>query len=80
MPSLESSNLASYTYNPATQNLSITFSRGDTYTYWGVDPETVAGLQFAGSVGKYFNANIRGQYSFTRRGSGGRFLYRRKPG
>lgn len=76
MPNLSSSNLSSYTYNPATGALSITFSRGDTYTYLGVPPDVVAGLELAGSAGIYFNENIRDAYPTQRRDRRGRYMSR----
>lgn len=60
--SYSSSNIASSSYNPASQTLRITFHQGRTYTYEGVPEEVAEGLEGASSPGRYFHANIAGGY------------------
>jgi len=61
---LQSSNLSSYSYDPDSETLRITFKSGRTYTYSSVPPSVADGLGTASSPGRYFNATIRNQYSF----------------
>lgn len=65
MPSLASSNLSSYDYNPVTQRLTIVFHGGRVYTYSSVPQSIADGLGSAESAGKYFNHNIKDIFSFT---------------
>ncbi len=53
-------------YDPANRSLTVTFVKGQVYNYENV-PEYVW-LQFiaARSAGKYFLANIRDKYAFTK--------------
>jgi len=62
----ESSNIAKGEYNAAEKTLTITFKRGGVYRYDGV-PEDVA-LAYKGteSVGKFFFANIKDKYPYTK--------------
>lgn len=62
VPGLSSSNLAAVDWNPETEEMVITFHQGRQYTYQGVPEDVYQGLLDAGSPGKYFNQNIRGQY------------------
>lgn len=50
-----SSNIASASYDPDTQILTIEFRGGDTYEYTSVPPSTYEGLQRAPSPGRYWN-------------------------
>jgi hypothetical protein len=50
-----SSNLASASYDPETQVLTIEFRSGGVYEYTSVPPEMYQGLQRAPSAGKYWN-------------------------
>ena len=56
---LESSNLEAATYNPVEEILSVKFTSGTTYNYFGVPQEIATGLFEAESAGRYFNSNIR---------------------
>ena len=51
-------------YNGDAQELTLTFASGSTYSYAGVPADVAQGLVDAGSKGRYFQANIRGAYSF----------------
>jgi len=57
-----SSCVADIEYDQETRTLVIEFVKGGSYTYHNVPPAVVAGLQQAGSPGRYFNANIRYSY------------------
>lgn len=62
----ESSNIVKGEYNAADNTLTITFKRGGVYKYNWV-PEDVA-LAYKGteSVGKFFFANIKDKYPYTK--------------
>lgn len=53
-------------YNQAEQVLQIEFSSGSVYQYSDIDQETWASLQDADSTGRFFNSEIKGQYSSQR--------------
>ena len=57
-----SSNILAIAYDLDTRTLFIQFKDGDRYRYADVSVDVFDGLLFAKSVGKYFHANIRGQY------------------
>lgn len=59
---LDSSLLRSGSYDPATQELRLTFKNGQSWSYAAVPPDQAEALQGAGSSGKYFLENIRGQF------------------
>jgi hypothetical protein len=63
---IESSQLESVGYDPASKTLAIKFKRGATYEYANVPPEVHAGLTGAESAGKFFGASIKGKYDFTK--------------
>lgn len=63
MPSVRSSAITFVDYDPETKELRITFTRGFTYTYYGVPASVYAGLLNASSVGTYFNDHIRDRYA-----------------
>lgn len=58
--------LTSVFYNGDTNDLTVTFKSGGTYTYSGV-PEAVAqGLVDAGSKGKFMHANVLKAYAYRK--------------
>lgn len=57
-----SSNLAEASYDPATQELVITFQTGRAWRYLNVPAEVYVGLQRSGSAGQYFHRHIRDRY------------------
>lgn len=59
-----SSNLASASYDPEVENLTIEFQSGAIYVYYNVPAATYRGLQNAGSAGSYFYRQIRGRYAY----------------
>lgn len=61
-----SSNLASATYDPDTENLDIEFQSGSTYTYFNVKAATYRALTLAPSAGEFFARNIRNRHAYER--------------
>ncbi len=61
-----SSNLASASYEPDSDNLTIEFRDGSSYTYMNVPPAAYRGLCNAGSAGEYFARQIKGRYNYER--------------
>jgi hypothetical protein len=61
-----SSNLKSVGYDPQTQTLEIEFTSGAVYQYVNVPPEIHQALIKADSLGRYFNDNIKENYSYRR--------------
>ena len=61
-----SSNIAEAFYQSRTQVLEIYFHSGHIYRYAGISKEIFDALIKAPSVGKYYNDNIRGQYTSLR--------------
>ncbi len=53
-------------FNGDTNELTLTFAKGSSYTYSGVSADVAQGLVDAPSKGKYFLANIRGAYSYRK--------------
>jgi KTSC domain len=63
---LNSSAIRAAAYDASTLTLSITFTSGKTYDYYGVPQAIYLGLIGAASAGEYFNAYIRDRYSSNR--------------
>ena len=63
---VKSSNIKSIGYDGKTSTLEIEFSQGAVYQYLGVPEEEHIALMQASSKGKYFIANIKSAYDFTR--------------
>lgn len=61
-----SSNLISIGYDSKTLTLEIEFKGGAIYQYTGVTPDVHQQLMSAESHGKFFHANIRDAYPYTR--------------
>ena len=59
----DSSVIDNVTYNHSTRELSIIFVSGNTYTYDNVEPEVFDEFRSAPSAGRYYNRNIKGQYT-----------------
>lgn len=62
MVPVESSNIKSVGYDPATRLMSVQFSDGGTYDYEGVEPHHHAAFMAAPSKGKHFHQHIRGKF------------------
>jgi hypothetical protein len=60
---VQSSNITSVGYSPESKVLEIEFSSGGIYQYANVPASEHAALIAAPSVGKYFHAHIKSQYS-----------------
>lgn len=60
---VQSSNLKSIGYDSNTSTLEVEFNNGAIWQYYDVLESTYYELKSASSVGKYFNANIKGSYS-----------------
>jgi len=63
MHPVSSSNISYIGYDYDTQELYITFVKGDTYKYDNVPEQVFKEFLEASSVGKYYIVNIRGQYT-----------------
>ena len=59
---LKSSRIKSATYNDSTEVLSITFSSGAIYKYFGVPEEIYNALIKSDSPGRFFEATIKPKY------------------
>lgn len=53
-------------YDEWGETLTVRFTDGSRYKFWNVPAEEYASLLYAGSTGGYFNAHIRGKYSYRR--------------
>jgi len=56
---VQSTNLASVGYEPATSTLEVEFVKGSIYQYFGVPSDVHEGLMAAGSKGSFFHHNIK---------------------
>lgn len=63
---VESSNVRAVGYDPATKVLEVEFTSGSAYAYDDVPAEVHEALMAAGSVGRYFNTNIKSAYTFRK--------------
>ncbi len=63
---VQSSNIESIGYDQKAATLEIKFHSGDTYQYANVPESVYTSLFNAESKGKYFQANIRGKYEFSK--------------
>lgn len=63
-----SGNLSAVGYDAQSNTLEVEFKNGSVYQYHSVPPESHAGLMAAGSVGGYFNANIKNAFKVSKSG------------
>lgn len=63
---VSSTDIRAIGYDVDTQTLEIEFTKGSVYQYAGVPVGEYEAMMNADSKGKYFNANIRGRYSFSK--------------
>lgn len=63
---VSSSNLASVGYDADSQTLEIEFHNGGVYQYAGVPESEYEGLMGAESQGRYFHANIKNSYPYSK--------------
>lgn len=63
---VESSSLASVDYDPSFHTLDIEFRHGGVYRYFSVPASVCEALMTASSKGRFFAAQVRNQFSYTR--------------
>ena len=63
---VSSSCIAELGYDLSDKTLAVRFHGGREYWYAGIAPETYQALLTAGSIGKYFNAEVRDAYPHQR--------------
>lgn len=66
MTPVKSSQIESVGFDEATHTLYIQFKSGGKYSYAGVSADTFQSFLHAESLGKYFGAEIKGRYQFTK--------------
>lgn len=66
--SVQSTMIASIGYESATSTLEVEFNNGPVWQYFDVPESVYYEFLNASSIGKYFHANIKGQYSESRVG------------
>lgn len=59
---IDSSNLESIGYDPATRLLEVEFKNGGLYRYEGVEPELYQELMETESKGRFLSQKIKGRY------------------
>ena len=64
--SVNSSNISSVGYDADSQTLEIEFNNGGVYLYSGVPESLYEGMMGADSKGKFFHANIKNIYPFSK--------------
>jgi hypothetical protein len=69
MVSVSSSNIREIGYDEENEVLGVVFHSGTLYHYQGVSLGTFEELRDAPSVGKFFNANIKGDYECENMGA-----------
>lgn len=65
---VQSSMITSFGYDPSTSILEIEFTSGVVFQYFDVPENVYHEMRNAGSVGKFFNSDIKGRYSESRVG------------
>ena len=63
---VSSSNIGAIGYEAETHTLEVEFLNGSIYQYAGVSVEEYEAMMNADSKGKYFNANVKNRYPFTK--------------
>jgi hypothetical protein len=63
---MPSSVIRAFSYDASRHKLLIVFQSGRRYIYQGVLEETYQAMMAAFAKGEFFNAEIRGRYSFIR--------------
>ena len=63
---VNSSNVSSVGYDADSQTLEIEFNSGGVYQYSGVPESVYEGMMGADSKGKYFHANIKNTYPYSK--------------
>lgn len=65
---VNSSNLSSVGYEPASATLEVAFNHGGIYQYYGVPASVHAALLCATSKGSYLAHFVKGQYRYRKVG------------
>lgn len=60
---VESSMIKSFGFDNSSSTLEVEFSSGVIWQYFDVAESTYYEMKSAGSCGKFFHANIKGQYA-----------------
>ena len=60
---VESSMIKSYGFDSSNSTLEVEFNNGAIWQYFDVPESTYYDMKSAGSCGKFFHGNIKGQYS-----------------
>jgi len=63
---MPSSVIRRYRYDQRHRRLEIDFVSGETYSYFEVPDEVIAGLAGARSKGRYFQHHIRDRFAYRR--------------
>ncbi|MGN7919871.1 KTSC domain-containing protein [Lysobacter sp. 22409] len=63
---VDSSNISEIGFDAQFLTLEVLFTDGRVYQYFDVPVDVFAELIAAGSIGKFFNSNIRGVYRYAR--------------
>ncbi len=66
MSNTKSSLISNVSYDGASQKLTVSMSKGQTYAFTGVPQKVVTELNAAKSQGKFFNQNVRGRFPTTK--------------
>lgn len=63
---VESTTIAEVGYDADTKTLEVLFVNGGLYQYFDVPGAVFEELRRAGSIGQFFNVNVRGTYRYAR--------------
>jgi hypothetical protein len=63
---VSSSSLVSVGYNPDSETLEVEFKSSGVYEYYNVPPFMHERLMQAGSIGTFFNAEIKNSYACSK--------------
>jgi len=63
---VSSSNLVSVGYNPDSETLEVEFKNSGIYEYYNVPQFMYDRLMQAGSIGTFFNTDIKTSYAFSK--------------
>ena len=66
--SVQSSNLTSMGYDSDTSTLELEFNSGGVWQYYEVPENVYYDMKNSSSLGKFFHANIKGQYTESKVG------------
>jgi len=65
---VKSSLITAVDYDADTKRLVVEFKNGGIYVYGSVPPELYKDMLYSESVGKFFAANIKGNFPFEKAG------------